>query len=128
LNKYLKKGILDESRKIVRDIAPTISSKYLESKRKLISRECKDDNNEMIINDVETERPMKSRGNTSPSRPRSESQTITTEIEEPVMTSTLEYSPPSSPPAVTANKFSDIIAIGINNTSPTNKNKAENQE
>ena len=117
----MKKGILEESRKLIRDIAPTIGSKYLESKRKLISRECKDDNNEMIINDV-SERPVKSRGNKSPSiagRLRSESQSNTTEIEETNMTSTLNYSPPRSPPVDTSNKYSDIFAIGINNTSPT---------
>ena len=128
----MKKGILEESRKLIRDITPTIGSRYLESKRKLISRECKDDNNEMISNDVVSERQIKSRGNKSPSiagRLRSESQSNnTTEIDETNMTSTLNYSPPRSPPADTSNKFSDIFAIGINNTSPTNKNKRENQE
>ena len=126
LNKYLKKGIIEESRKIIRDIAPTIDSKYLESKRKLISRECKDGNNAMI-NDVQTdnfneERPIKSKN--APTI--TESQSNNMEIETNTAQS-LSYSPPSSPPPATINKFSDIVAIGINTTSP-NKNKGENQD
>jgi len=74
LNSFLDSNIAqeDEIKSNIRDIAPTFSGRYLESKRKLFSRESKErDNNENRVQDLTkssySNRPISpSRGNKSP--------------------------------------------------------------
>lgn len=126
LNKYLKRGILQEAQREIRDIAPTISGKYLESKRKLISREFKEDDTSThkILDDDNGNMNQRSpsRGNKSPA---SSGRLRTPERDSSLL---LNYSPPSSPSATVPNPFSDIIAVGICKTMPNNfKRKLERE-